>query len=452
LPMRRLHVILVLIVILAIAATAGIGAGQKPPTFVLFLHGLWGSMDNLPSADPAWLQESPYPHYRKHQEAPFLNGPDYHPIPQSFLKLGNGPGLTRLIIHPYRMMQREFPAWAEKAGRAFGPGQVRVMDNWQALLPNGAPGVSPMRDIGRVNLIYFKYDWRLEFPRIAEHYFDPFIKLVNLRWPGAEISLIGHSLGGTLARYLASYYAGRLTSLISVGGPQYGIHEVGLERNGMDINYGNGGKNDDHMGQLGLQLTERFFFGTYIIKGGTNHAATVKEFTARYISSAKWMDPRETDSLADGYGTMPKLRDAVPHAIAVYGLGFGSFDPDGNYHEEIPDGPGVGPCLGPEGGPLAYAVTGDGRVDPISAVGPFPSALCIGKEVKHSDMMASPLVLTWLIDSFFYGGAMPETAMREALLEMGVKEEDLGTRMAWLGKAREIWRLGGDRPPARAPM
>ena len=68
------------------AAGSG-GGGQNQPSFVIFTTGFWGSMDKLPSKEPAWLAASPYPHFRKHQEVDYLSGPDYQPIPHVILNI-----------------------------------------------------------------------------------------------------------------------------------------------------------------------------------------------------------------------------------------------------------------------------------------------------------------------------------------------------------------------------
>ena len=91
---RRLSIMLALLAALAVLAPPQ--AAARPRSFLIVTHGFWGSMDKLPD-DRNWLLSSPYPHYRKQQEAAFLTGPEYRPIPQAYLDFSAGPGLARLF-------------------------------------------------------------------------------------------------------------------------------------------------------------------------------------------------------------------------------------------------------------------------------------------------------------------------------------------------------------------
>lgn len=435
--LRSKRTILFLLVLVCLVTAVQPGrADAAPPSFVLITHGFWGSMDNLPSGGQAWLASSPYPHYRKHQEAAFLNGPDYRPIPQALLRFSEGPGLARPISQPYARMERELAYWARVLNERVGWERVRIFPDWQVLQDENAPP-----GIGEINIIYWKFDWRLEFPQIARDYAGPLLSFLGQRWPGARIHLVGHSLGGSVGRYVASCYPGRLTSLVTVGAPHYGLYEVGRQGKGGRTSYG-GDSEKEYAQAFGLWATERVFFGTRIIQLNRDFLASAAEFTRCYIPGARWMDP-ESGLLGDGFGHLAKLSEAVPCAIALYGLGHGSYDLQGIYHREVYEGRGVGPGLGPEGGPPAYALTGDGRVDPVSARGPFVETLCLGKEMTHGDLMWSPLVLTAIFDWYLFGGAMPRTDIWTALRRLGVEWGDREQRITWLMRAREDW---GDGP------
>ncbi|MGE5598063.1 MAG: hypothetical protein ACM3XS_01625 [Bacteroidota bacterium] len=138
----RLCLALAVLVLLS-AAISAMGANGRPPTFLVITHGFWGSMDNLPANTPAWLAESPYPHYRKHQEAAFLTGPDYLPIPQRFLRLSE----TGIIIRSYAAMEREFAYWARILNRRAGWERIRIYQDWQVLLEE-----EHARSVGEINI------------------------------------------------------------------------------------------------------------------------------------------------------------------------------------------------------------------------------------------------------------------------------------------------------------
>jgi len=104
---------------------------------------------------------------------------------------------------------------------------------------------------------------------------------------------------------------------------------------------------------------------------------------------------------------------------------------------------GVGPGLLPsKQSPPEYALTGDGRVDPVSAIGPFTSSLCIGKEYSHGSMMWSPLILTFLMDRYYYHGAMSPQDLWLAMRRMNVPLIERKHRIQWVLEARKIWEAG----------
>ena len=371
---------------------------QGKPSFVIVTSGFWGSMDQLPSNSPEWLATSPYPHYKKHQDASFLNGPDYIPIPQSMLCYGQGPSVGVLIINAYYMMRHEFDYWAKQINQKSGREHVKIFDDWQTL-EKGA-------SISDINIIYLKFDWRLEFPQIEQYYVKPLVSFIDQHWQDAELHWVGHSVGGVVGRYAVSANPGRFTSLFTVGAPHYGIYEIGAEQRGESVTFG--GRWDMVWSQeFGLWVTEKMFFRTNIVRLGPDFNQSAVDFFNKYVLMMRWLDPKQ-NLLSDGFGTLTKLKDAVPHAIALYGLGFGSYDLQGNYHPRFIWGKGIGPGRGPEYGPPEYALTGDGRVDPISARGPFTNTLCIGMDMSHGSEMWSPLVLTALFDRYLFNGEMPE--------------------------------------------
>lgn len=458
---------------LLINLSPALGSERPTPSFVIFAHGLWGSMDKLPSSDRSWLESSPYPHYKKHQETSYLTGPDYLPIPQRYLKLGEGEFLSKLVIHPYWLMRHEFDYWAKRVNQLTGEERIKIFDDWQILqeapekvesltrtesaeetetagsemnipdhsvskegevLPGGA------QDIGAVNLIYLKFDWRLELPGVIEHYLEPLVSFIDQRWPEAKLHLVGHSLGGLVGRYAVSCFPGRFTSLVTVGAPHYGLYEINLQRRGLKTTFGE--QWDYETAQvLGLWFLERFFFETKIVRLGNQYTSTAVEFGERYTPMAKWLDPDE-GLLADGFGSLPKLKETVPHALALYGLGYGSYDLDGVYHPEIISLKiGAGTVPG-KSLPPAYAVTGDGRVDPVSARGPFSETLCLGKDQPHGTLMWSPLVLTALIDRYYFNGEMSPADLWRCLRRLDVSWDQKNQRIQWLQKARELWEKG----------
>ena len=405
--------------------------GASEPEFVIFTPGFWGSMDRLPMKDPVWLEQSPYPHYQKRQKSSFLKGPDYRPIPQKYLALGEGPSITKLLLCSYKLMEKEFAFWASRENRQAGREKIKIFDDWQVLetdvdLP------------GDLNIIYLKYDWRLDLPLMSKHYAGPVLDAINRKWPGAKIHWIGHSLGGLLGRYVATEYPGRLASLISIGGPQYGIYEIGKQRRGERVTFGGRGYIERSQ-EIGLKLAERFFFGEGIIKMGKEFPSTAARFGEEYAPIFGWLDPNK-NLLEDGFGTPFKLKEAVPdHAIAIHGLGYGSYDFQGNYHPEILVNEKVGPAIRPESTQMEYALSGDGRVDPSSARGPFEKTICLGKDQPHGNLMWSSLVLTMIIDRYYFGGYMPKSDVMLELRRTGVAWEEKERMYEWLLKARLVW-------------
>lgn len=401
------------------------------PEFVIFTPGFWGSMDRLPTKDPSWLEQSPYPHYRKHQKASFLTGPDYRPIPQKYQTLGEGPSVTKLLLCSYRLMEKELSYWAARENKRAGREKIKIFDDWQVLEDGSAT-------VADINVIYLKYDWRLDLPLMSKHYAGPLLDLLDRKWPGAKIHWIGHSLGGLFGRYVATEYPGKLASLISIGGPQYGIYEIGKQRRGERVTF-EGRKYIERSQEIGLKLAEKYFFGEGIVKTGKEFAATAARFAEEYAPIFRWLDPEEK-LLEDGFGGPVKLKDAVPkNAIALYGLGYGSYDFQGDYHPEILADEKVGPAIEPEPDHLQYALSGDGRVDPFSARGPFPKTICLGKDWPHGNMMWSSLVLTMIIDRYYFGGAMPKPDMMLALRRTGAAWEEKERMYEWLLKARQVW-------------
>ncbi|MCL6590027.1 MAG: hypothetical protein K6U80_08760 [Firmicutes bacterium] len=423
-------------------------AEASRPVFVIFASGFWGSMDKVPSKNQAWLNSSPYPHFCKHQEIEYLTGPDYRPIPQRYLIHGRGPSVGLLVINSYYRMEKEFSYWARRINRQAGRERVKIFEDWEALRLNevqvegasgeGGPGEGAM--VGEINLIYLKYDWRLDLPRVEKYYVRPLLALLDERWPGAQIHWAGHSLGGVVGRYAASCHPGRLTSLITIGAPHYGIYELGAQCQGQRVTYG--GRWDlEYAQQLSVAVVERIYFGTKIVKTGDRFLASAREFVDRYLPMMRWMQPG-VERLADGFGGLAKLNEAVSHAIAVYGLGYGSYDLQGVYHHRLYPGKHIGPGLGPEGGAPEYALSGDGRVDPVSARGPFTHTLCLGLDKSHGNLMWSPLVMTMLLDRYFFDGAMPEREQWWALRRLGATGEQKITFRKWLARAREAWNEG----------
>jgi pimeloyl-ACP methyl ester carboxylesterase len=414
------------------------GQTQNPPTFVIFAYGFWGNLDRLPSQDPSWLRKSPYPHIRKRQDVSFLNSPDYRPIPQAMLTTGEGPSISKYLFCSYYQLEHEMAYWAERINSQSQKERIKIFDNWQLLRerPNDY-------QISDINVIYLKYDWRLELPQVERDYIEPLIDFIDRHWPGAEIHWIGHSLGGVVGRYTVSCHPGRFTSLISIGGPQYGIYEIGMQCRGERVTYD--GKWDlENAQEIGLQVAEKIFFGTHTVRPGINFAPTAAKFIRRYLPMMHWMDP-ETADIEDGFGSLPILEEAVPHAIAIYGLGFGSYDLQGRYHPALADHFGVGPGLAPsKDAPLEYAYTGDGRVDPISAVGPFKNTLCIGKDYPHGSMMWSPLILTFLIDRYYYQGEMNPQDLWLSMRRLNVPFIDREQRIKWVLAARKVWNAGNN--------
>jgi pimeloyl-ACP methyl ester carboxylesterase len=411
--------------------------GETPPTFVIFTYGFWGSLDRLPSQDPNWLQSSPYPHIQKRQDASFLTGPDYQPIPQAMLATGEGPSFTKYFFCSYYLLEHELDYWAKRINQQEHRERIKIFDNWQ-ILQDSKQDNSQDHSIGDINIIYLKYDWRLDLPQVERDYVRPLINFIDQRWPDAELHWVGHSLGGVVGRYTVSNHPGRFSSLVSIGGPQLGIYEIGMQCRGERVTY-NGQWDLEKAQEFGLRVAEKFFFGTHIIQSGKGYCETAAKFIRLYLPMMHWMDPK-TANLADGFGSLPKLKEAVPHAIAIYGLGFGSYDLQGNYHPAIADHYGVGPGLSPgKDSPPEYAYTGDGRVDPISAIGPFTHTLCIGKDRSHGGMMWSPLVLTFLIDRYYYQGSMSPQDLWLAMHRLDVPFTERKQYLKWVLGARKAW-------------
>jgi pimeloyl-ACP methyl ester carboxylesterase len=402
-------------------------------------------MDKLPTKDQEWIASSPYPHYIKHQEEPFLSGADYRAIPQKYLKIGEGGGLAKLVIHPYWLMQHEFSYWARRINQKAGWEKVKIFDDWQVLAPENSYGVGNahvssecVETIGEINVIILKFDWRLGLPEVTKHYAEPLLSFIRKNWPTAEIHWVGHSLGGLIGRYTASCFPHSLKSLITIGAPHYGLYEITLQRKGERATYG--GQWDIEISQeYGLWIMEKILFGTKIVRLGADYLKSAALFTEKYTPLAKWLDPSE-GLLSDGFGHLPKLEEAVQHSIAIYGLGYGGYDLHGVYHYEIKDWRGVGPGLEPnEKSPSDYANCGDGRVDPVSARGPFKHTLCLGQDQPHGNLMWSALVLTTLIDRHFFAGEMPPSELWRSLRRLGVSWDKKAERLAWISKAREAW-------------
>ncbi|HEX3047115.1 MAG TPA: alpha/beta fold hydrolase [Bacillota bacterium] len=436
-------------------------AEAPKPVFIIFAAGFWGSMDKLPSKSQAWLDSSPYPHFCKHQEVEYLTGPDYQPIPQRYMIHGRGPSLGLLIINSYYRMEGEFSYWARRVNQQSGRERIKIFPDWEVLKPQEAPTgesgvasgpnaaagegpgigqgaeISEGPEVGDINLIYLKYDWRLDLPRVEKYYARPLLELLDKRWPGAEIHWVGHSLGGVVGRYAAASHPGRLTSLITIGAPHYGIYEIGAQCRGERVTYG--GRWDlEYAQQLSIGVVEQIYFGTKIVHSGKRFLASAQEFANRYLPMMQWMQPN-AERLADGFGNLAKLKEAVPHAIAIYGLGFGSYDLQGVYHQRFYPGKGIGSGFGPEDGPPEYALSGDGRVDPVSGRGPFTRTLCLGLDKAHGSLMWSPLVMTALLDRYYFNGSMPDEERWWALRRLGATGDQKKNFMKWLAQAREAW-------------
>lgn len=427
----KLKLILVILICLMISIPFQV-TGEAKPEFVIFTPGFWGSMDRLPTKDVLWLEQSPYPHYRKHQKASFLAGSDYRPIPQKYQTLGEGPSITKLLLCSYRLMEKEFSFWKSRENKRAGRERIKIFDDWQVLEADSSAS------IGDINLIYLKYDWRLDLPLMSKHYADPLLELIDRRWPGAKIHWIGHSLGGLFGRYVATEYPGRLASLFSIGGPHYGIYEIGSQRRGEQVTFG-GRSYIERSQEIGLHLAEKFFFGEGIVKVGKDFYTTATQFAAEYAPIFRWLDPNE-NLLEDGFGAAIKLKEAVPgNAVALYGLGYGSYDFQGVYHPEILSSERVGPSIEPKPDHFQYALSGDGRVDPFSAQGPFEKTICLGKDQPHGNLMWSSLVLTLVIDRYFFRGAMSKSDVMLEYRRTGVDWEEKERLYSWLLKAREVW-------------
>ncbi len=434
--LARIFVILIFVLCIGIPQIWG----ETKPTFVIFTYGFWGSLDRLPSTDPSWIEQSPYPHIRKRQDVSFLTGPDYRPIPQAMLATGEGPSVSKYFFCSYYQLEHEMAYWAKRINHLNRRERIKIFDNWQ-VLQEPFDKEDKRQSLADINVIYLKYDWRLDLPQVERDYVDPLMEFIDRNWPGAELHWIGHSLGGIVGRYTVSSHPGRFTSLVSIGGPQYGIYEIGMQCRGERVTY-NGRWDLENAQEFGLQVAEKFFFRTHTVKLGALYPKTAAEFISRYLPMMKWMDP-ETANLSDGFGTMPKLQEAVPHAISIYALGFGSYDLQGNYHLALPDSYGVGSGLLPsKSSPPEYALTGDGRVDPVSAVGPFKNALCIGKDYSHGSMMWSPMILTFLLDRYYYHGAMSPGDLWLAMKRMKVPFIERKKRIQWVMKARKMWEAG----------
>ncbi|HBF37344.1 MAG TPA: hypothetical protein DDW50_08480 [Firmicutes bacterium] len=433
--MKRKHFLLISGLLIFLLSSIAIPQtwGQTEPTFVIVTYGFWGSLDRLPSKDPSWLERSPYPHIRKRQDASFLTSPSYLPIPQSMLATGEGPSVSKYFFCSYYQLEHEMAYWARRINKREHRKRIKIFDNWQVL--QDQHGKQSLADI---NVIYLKYDWRLDLPQVERDYVDPLVQFIDQRWPGAELHWVGHSLGGIVGRYVVSRHPGRFTSLISIGGPQYGIYEIGMQCRGERVTY-NGKWDLENAQEFGLSVAEKFFFGTHTVKTGALFPATAATFINHYLPMMNWMDPKSAN-LSDGFGSLPKLHEAVPHAISIYALGFGSYDLQGNYHPLLPDSYGVGPGLLPsKNSPPAYALTGDGRVDPVSAIGPFRNTLCIGKNYSHGSMMWSPMILTFLIDRYYFQGKMKPQDLWRSMKRMKVPFIERKNRIQWVLKAREMW-------------
>lgn len=348
--------------------------------------------------------------------------------------------MAKLVIHPYWMMQHEFSYWAKRINTKAGWEKIKIFDDWQVLTGFEA-GQAPKGEkelIGEINVIILKYDWRLGLPEVTKHYVEPLLDFIERNWPTAEVHWVGHSLGGLIGRYTASCFPQRLKSLITIGSPHYGLYEIKLQREGVRATYG--GQWDIEVSQeYGLWIMEKIVFGTKTVRLGASYLESATLFTEKYTPLAKWLDPSE-GLLTDGFGHLPKLAEAVQHSIAIYGLGYGSYDLKGVYHREINDWREVGPGVEPnEKTPPAYAFCGDGRVDPVSAQGPFKQTLCLGKDQPHGNLMWSALVLTTLIDRYFFAGQMPSSELWRCLRRLGVPLDQKAKRFNWIAKAREAW-------------
>ncbi len=406
---------------------------EKPPSFLILTYGFWGSLDRLPLKDSSWLEQSPYPHICKRQPASFLSGSEYQPIPQSMLATGEGPSVTKYFFCSYYLLEHELAYWAKKINSREHRQKIKIFDNWQVLQADNI-----RQQLGDINVIYLKYDWRLDLPQTERDYARPLIFFIKRNWPEAKINWVGHSLGGLVGRYVAAAHPGVLNSLISIGGPNYGIYELGMQCRGERVDY-DGRWDLEKSQEFGLRVAEQFFFGTKTIKSGDDFLSTAANFIKEYLPMMKWLDP-QAGLLSDGFGTLTKLDQAVPHTIAIYGLGFGSYDLHGNYHPAISEQYGVGPGLEPNhNSPPEYAITGDGRVDPVSAVGPFTNTLCIGMDKSHGSMMWSPLVLTFLIDLYYFNGKMSPKDLWLEMRRLDIPYIERKKRIQWVLNARKIW-------------
>jgi pimeloyl-ACP methyl ester carboxylesterase len=129
--------------------------------------------------------------------------------------------------------------------------------NWQipSFVTNYDGLVKSFEDAGYVssgtdqNLFVFPYDWRRSLDTLADRLND----FINTKSPGTKVNLVGHSMGGLVARaYAQKFGTDRINKIVTVGSPNMGTVQAYSPWEGAMV------MNDTWWGKAALALTTHF--------------------------------------------------------------------------------------------------------------------------------------------------------------------------------------------------
>lgn len=180
----------------------------------------------------------------------------------------------------------------------------------------------------RWNVIAFPYDWRLDIRVVARQLKGRIDATVN---NGGSFSLIGHSLGGLVARsYLQQFpdQAGRLQRFIMLGTPNYGSYAIPVLYNGLD-----------EVLQM-VELLDQQHFMPDLLQFAKTFVSTYEmlPFLGKSPDAARLMDPASYGDLnpplqrfenAKAFQQEISADGAIPATKATYIAGYGFKTPDG---------------------------------------------------------------------------------------------------------------------------
>jgi len=180
----------------------------------------------------------------------------------------------------------------------------------------------------RWNVIAFPYDWRLDIRELARQLKE---QIDSTLPAGTSFSLVGHSLGGLVARsYLQQFpaRAGRVQRFIMLGTPNYGSFAIPVLYNGLN-----------EVMQM-VALLDQQHFMPELLQFAKTFVSTYQmlPFLGKSGDAARLMDPAAYGDLnplpqrfenAKGFQKEISAANPLPAAKMTYIAGFGFKTPDG---------------------------------------------------------------------------------------------------------------------------